>query len=293
LKTALPVALMQINALSQSSPLCETLAMPERRLPSLAQVAPARLRAVRGVLTDIDDTLTRDGAIEPAALAALGRLRAHGLPVIAVTGRPAGWSEGFATTWPVLAIVAENGGVMLRRSEQGVEREFAQDTATRARNLERLQACAEAILRTVPGARLAQDSAGRLTDIAIDHGEFAHLDAGHIAEVVALMQAHGLTATVSSIHVNGWLGAHTKWSGAQWAVRRCTGEALAPAAWLYVGDSTNDQAMFERIPLSVAVANIDRFLPVLTVLPAAVTRAERGHGFAEVVDALLAARDAT
>jgi hypothetical protein len=51
--------------------------------------------------------------------------------------------------------------------------------------------------------------------------------------------------------------------------------------------------LFERIPLSVAVANIDRFLPALTVLPVAVTRAERGNGFAEVVDALLAARAAT
>ena len=260
-----------------------------RPLP-LADLSSEHLQRVRGVLTDIDDTLTRNGAIEPAALAALHRLRAAALPVIAITRRPAGWSEPFAAAWPVAAIVAENGGVMLRATAHGIEHEFAQDEATRARNFARLQACAASIVEAVPGAQLARDSAGRLTDIAIDHGEFAQLDAAQIAAVAALMRTHGLNATVSSIHVNGWIGAHTKWSGAQWAVQQCTGSPLAPADWAYVGDSTNDQLMFEHIPLSVAVANIARFLDQLSVRPAFVTRAERGAGFAEFTAALLAAR---
>jgi len=264
--------------------------MSERRMKPLATLAPARLRSVRGVLTDIDDTLTRDGAIEPAALAALRRLHDADIPVIAITGRPAGWSEAFALQWPVLAIVAENGGVMLRAGPRGLEHEFAQDADERARNFERLQACAAVVLREVPGARLATDSAGRLTDIAVDHSEFAHLDGGQIEQVVAIMRGHGLNATVSSIHINGWIGGHTKWTGAQWAVQRCTGAALAADDWVYVGDSTNDQLMFERIPLSVAVANIARFVPKLDVLPAYVTRGERGAGFAELAAALLAAR---
>ena len=81
-------------------------------------VPTASLSAVLGVFTDIDDTLTRDGAIEPAALAALHALHAAGLPVIAVTGRPMGWSAPFAAAWPVAAIVAENGAVaMFRESD--------------------------------------------------------------------------------------------------------------------------------------------------------------------------------
>jgi hydroxymethylpyrimidine pyrophosphatase-like HAD family hydrolase len=58
-----------------------------------------------------------------------------------------------------------------------------------------------------------------------------------------------------------------------------------------VGDSTNDQRMFEVFDNSVGVANIRRFLPELVHLPRFVTEAERGAGFAEVVDALFAARD--
>ena len=57
-----------------------------------------------------------------------------------------------------------------------------------------------------------------------------------------------------------------------------------------MGDSTNDQVMFERFPLSVGVANIARFVPQLRHLPRHVTQAERGAGFAELARALLAGR---
>jgi 3-deoxy-D-manno-octulosonate 8-phosphate phosphatase KdsC-like HAD superfamily phosphatase len=192
--------------------------------------------------------------------------------------------------WPVAAIVAENGGVLLQRDGAGVQHHFTADAATRADRQRRLQACAQAVLAAVPGARLARDSAGRLTDIAIDHSEFTHLGAAQIAAVVAVMQAHGLSATVSSIHINGWLGEHDKCSGAVWAVAQVLGLPWRPADWAYVGDSSNDQAMFAAIPVSVGVANIARFVPQLTVLPAWLTQAERGVGFAEFAAALLAAR---
>jgi len=263
--------------------------MSTARMQPLASLPSALLRGVRGVLTDIDDTLTHNGAMEAASLEALYRLHASQLPVIAITGRPAGWSETFATQWPVQAIVAENGGVLLRAGSSGLVREFAQAEHERARNFERLQACAAAVLRAIPAARLASDSSGRLTDIAIDHGEFAHLDRAAIEQVVALLRRHGLNASVSSIHINGWIGAHDKWTGAQWAVQRCTGAALDAGDWIYVGDSANDELMFERIPLSVAVANIAPFVAQLHALPAYVTRGERGAGFAELAAALLTA----
>lgn len=133
-------------------------------------------RALVGVLTDIDDTLTTEGAITADALSALAALRASGLPVMAVTGRPVGWSEPFARDWPVQAIVAENGAVALVREPDGRLRKlYQQDATTRDRNLRQLQAVARHIVQTVPGAQLAQDSAGRETDIAIDHSEFTQL----------------------------------------------------------------------------------------------------------------------
>ncbi len=262
------------------------------RLRPLGELSFEQLAGLRGVLTDIDDTLTRDGGIEPAALAALQRLAAAEVPVVAITGRPAGWSEPFALAWPVAAIVAENGAVMLRRQGESLRIDFVVDAGQRAANQRRLQACAQAVLEAVPGATLARDSAGRLTDIAIDHSEFEQLDAAQIAEVVTVMQAHGLTATVSSIHVNGWIGTHGKPSGARWAVEQALGLPFMADDWVYVGDSTNDQSMFEALPLTVGVANIARFLPQLQAFPAYLAAGERGLGFAELANALLAARSA-
>lgn len=251
-------------------------------------------RALVGVLTDIDDTLTTEGAITPDALSALAALSASGLPVMAVTGRPVGWSEPFARDWPVQAIVAENGAVALVREPDGHLRKlYQQDAATRDRNFRQLQSVARHIVQEVPGAQLAQDSAGRETDIAIDHSEFTQLPPERIEQVVTLMREAGLQATVSSIHINGWIGDHDKFSGARWIVRELFDRNLEAeiTRWVYVGDSTNDERMFARFPNAVGVANIRRFASVMKHLPAYVAEGERGAGFAQVTRAVLAARD--
>jgi HAD superfamily hydrolase (TIGR01484 family) len=250
-----------------------------------------------GVFTDIDDTLTTYGAITPDALAALADLKAAGLYVIAITGRPVGWSEPFAQSWPVDAIVAENGAVSLERpahghGNSGLLKRYLQDAATRAANFARMQAVAAQVLAAVPGATLAQDSAGRETDIAVDHSEFTQLPQAEITQTVKLLQAAGMNATVSSIHINGWFGQHNKWVGAQWIARELLGRDLAAevARWAYVGDSTNDQLMFDAFPHSIGVANVRRFEAQLTHPPRHITPSERGAGFAEVARAILAAR---
>lgn len=244
-----------------------------------------------GVFTDIDDTLTTDGAITADALQALADLKAAGLHVVPITGRPVGWIEPFAATWPVDAVVAENGAVGLQHTAaHGLRKFYQQDTATRSANFIRMQQVLAHIEQAVPGARRSQDSSGRETDIAIDHSEFTHLPQSAIDEVVQLMQAEGMTATVSSIHINGWFGEHNKFTGARWIVRTLYGRELDAETerWVYVGDSTNDQVMFEHFAHSVGVANIRRFESQLTHPPRYITPSERGAGFAEMAQLLLA-----
>ncbi len=274
-------------------------------LQPLATLPEGEWSGVRGIFTDVDDTLTTEGAVTPDALEALADLARAELIVIPVTGRPAGWSGPFALSWPVLAIVAENGAVALQSAPQdhrkigvsplpnkaGSLLKLYQSSATqRLANAIRLQAVAARITREVPGAMLAQDSAGRETDIAIDHSEFTHLDQARIDEVVRIMRAEGLNATVSSIHINGWIGDHNKWQGACWIARELLNIDLAAdiERWVFVGDSTNDQVMFQHFTHSVGVANIRRFEQQLRFRPRYVTRGERGAGFAEVARTLLA-----
>ncbi len=253
----------------------------------LADWHPGR---IVGVFTDIDDTLTTRGAITPDALQALADLKAAGLHVVAITGRPVGWSEPFAQSWPVDAIVAENGAVALVHAEgQPVRKIYQQGTATRKANFLRMQQMLSRIEREVPGACRARDSNGRETDIAIDHSEFSHLPAAGIDAVVQLMQAEGMHATVSSIHINGWYGEHDKLAGARWILQTLWGRALDAERdqWVYVGDSTNDQVMFRHFRHSVGVANVRRFEAQLAHLPRYITQAERGAGFAELARHLL------
>jgi HAD superfamily hydrolase (TIGR01484 family) len=259
-------------------------------------------RQIIGVFTDIDDTLTTDGAITPDALQALHDLKAAGLHVIAITGRPVGWSEPFAAEWPVDAIVAENGSVALfskhflsRNSLSPAEnvrgvlsKSYQLDADIRAENFTRMQQVLARIESEVMGAKRSTDSAGRETDIAIDHSEFTHLPPSRIAQVVQIMQSEGLQATVSSIHINGWIGSHNKLHGAHWIVQELYGRdlSLEMNRWAYVGDSTNDQLMFEAFENSVGVANIARFLPELKHLPRYISNSERGAGFSEVAACL-------
>ncbi len=261
-----------------------------------------RRRQITGVFTDIDDTLTTEGAITSDALAALAALKAAGLDLIAITGRPVGWSEPFARVWPIDAIVAENGAVALLSSQTGLQpfpavrgqlsKIYQQDEATRQTNHARMQQVAARVVRDVPGAVISQDSPGRETDMAIDHSEFTHLPPSAIARAVQIMQDEGMNATVSSIHINGWFGPHNKLQGARWIVRELLGRDLEAEMdnWVYVGDSTNDQLMFEAFGNSIGVANVRRFEAQLSHLPRYITRGERGAGFAEVAAAVLAAR---
>jgi HAD superfamily hydrolase (TIGR01484 family) len=246
---------------------------------------------IRGVFTDIDDTLTTEGAITPDALQALHQLKAAGLMLIPITGRPVGWSMPFASTWPVDALVAENGAVALLYNAQNnqVSKIYQQEQATRTHNFEQMQRIAQKVLKEIPGTVMAQDSAGRETDIAFDHSEFHHLSPEQIQQVVALLNQEGMTATVSSIHINAWFGDHNKWHGAQWILKELTGRDLAQELdqWVYVGDSTNDQVMFEHFTHSVGVANISRFENDLKHLPQYIANQERGAGFAEFVNLLL------
>jgi HAD superfamily hydrolase (TIGR01484 family) len=270
-------------------------------MQALADWPLAHRQGIIGVFTDIDDTLTTDGAITPDALQALHNLNAAGLHIIAITGRPVGWSEEFALSWPVNAIVAENGAVALRNIHKNtsqskhlllkqLSKSYQAPLGLRTENYARMQQVLARIEREVPGAQRSTDSAGRETDIAIDHSEFTHLSAEQIDKVVHIMRSEGMQATVSSIHINAWYGDHNKLHGARWIVRQLFDRSLDAEIdrWAYIGDSTNDQVMFEAFAHSVGVANIARFVPQLAHLPRYVTLRERGAGFAEFSQFLMA-----
>jgi hydroxymethylpyrimidine pyrophosphatase-like HAD family hydrolase len=105
-------------------------------------------RNIRGVLTDIDDTLSTHGNLTPDAYLALGRLKAAGKLVIPITGRPAGWCDQIARMWPVDAVVGENGALYMRHdtASRRLVKRYTVDDATRRANRTRLAAIGVRIL---------------------------------------------------------------------------------------------------------------------------------------------------
>ncbi|HET7032536.1 MAG TPA: HAD-IIB family hydrolase [Casimicrobiaceae bacterium] len=259
----------------------------------LATMPDATRRAIRGVLTDIDDTLSTRGRIGAAAYAAMERLRNAGRLVIPITGRPAGWCDHIARMWPVDAVVGENGAFYMRHDDASrtLVRRFAHDEATRSANRARLAAVGERILAAVPGSALASDQRYRESDLAIDYCEdVAPLPRTEVDRIVALMHTEGMTAKVSSIHVNGWFGSFDKLSMTRIALSEIFGIDLdlKREHFVFVGDSPNDAPMFAYFPNAVGVANVREFADRIATLPSYVTQSEGGKGFAELAEFLLA-----
>ena len=266
-----------------------TMGAPPR---PLAEMSRAVRKGIRGVLTDIDDTLTTGGRLTPDAYAALARLGAAGKLVVPITGRPAGWCDHIARMWPVDAVVGENGAFYMRYDapSRRLVKRFLVDEATRKANRARLAAVAERILAAVPGSALASDQLYREADLAIDFCEdVPALPRAAVDRIVALMQAEGMTARVSSIHVNGWFGDYDKLG----MTRTLLAEAFATdldaerERWIFAGDSPNDAPLFAYFPHSVGVANVRSFSDRIATLPRYVTVGEAGAGFAELARALL------
>jgi len=190
------------------------------------------------------------------------------------------------------AVVGENGALYMRHdnSARRLVRRFADEESTRSANRSRLATIGERILAAVPGSALASDQRYRESDLAIDYCEdVAPLPREDVDRIVAMMQAEGMTAKVSSIHVNGWFGQYDKLSMTRTLLAECFGIDLdrERERLVFVGDSPNDAPMFAYFPNAVGVANVRAFAGRMPALPTYVTAAEAGAGFAELADFLL------
>lgn len=253
----------------------------------------ADLSQVDAVFTDVDGTLTTHHRLASGTVRALEQLGERGVPVVLVTGRPAGWAEAWARTLPVAGVIAENGGLsFVRRSEGRLRKAYWEPPAARLRNRARLVREVGRALAEVPGARLSMDSVYTEVDLAIDYNEDAKLGEAGALALERWLVARGITAVRSSVHVNCWVGRFDKAKAVRRFLRLAWGRAALERLerYVYVGDSFNDAPLFAAFPTSVGVANVADVLDRLTHAPAFITRAREGRGFEELARAVLRAR---
>ena len=248
--------------------------------------------AITYLLTDIDDTITHEGKLPACAFQALENLDAAGIKVIPVTGRPAGWCDHIARMWPVNGIIGENGAfyfVYDIHKKKMIRRYFKTDQE-REQDQIKLAAVKHKILQSVPGCVVSADQAYREADLAIDFAEdVLPLSRTDIDKIVDIFEQYGATAKVSSIHVNGWFGVYDKLSMTKKMFKEVfkTELDLIKETVVFVGDSPNDEPMFEYFPHSVGVANVLAFYDRLIFKPAWITKGKGGIGFAQMAKVLV------
>ena len=243
---------------------------------------------VEWVLTDVDDTLTCDGHLPPDTLIALDKLRKAGFKVVAVTGACAGWCDHIAQLWPVDAVLGENGAFILEKQD-GLIIKTEQPLEDMRQKQSELRKQIEEILHDYQDLSLTLDQSYRLCEVAIDIGQNRpKVDQTVVDEVLARIHRLGAYATASSIHINAWYGEHSKkvTSFAYLKEKGVNLEQIQEKA-CYVGDSMNDQQMFEVLDKTVGVANIKKFWDRLTHKPAVVMSKPGGYGFAEFTELLM------
>jgi HAD superfamily hydrolase (TIGR01484 family) len=252
------------------------------------------VRSLLAVAFDIDDTVTCGGVLSSAAFTAMTRLHDAGLVLVAATGRPLGFAEVFARSWPVDAAVGENGAGLVRRGDGGVERLYWDAEHTRVEQRRALDRIVAGVNSALPHIKLASDAWARRCDLAFDIGEEAKVSRSDIDALCDLIRSEGAAASVSSIHAHAQLGHHDKSTGIAWALAKCRGIGAEESRTrcMFVGDSGNDAPAFAWFSHTAGVANVRDHLARLPVPPRYVAMAPHGEGFAEIADHLLAMREA-
>ena len=255
-------------------------------------------RAIKGVFCDIDDTLTLHGKLPAAAYKALWDLQKAGLKVVPITGRPAGWVDHLARMWPVDAVIGENGAFYFHLDPtQGRDgklmQRFVQEKALREANRKKLWDIFRKLQKEMPGLEVASDQGFREIDLAVDFCEdVPRRSEAEVDRIVEAFVREGAQAKISSIHVNAWFGAHDKYSCCRLLLKELYGEDFDQEreAYIYFGDSPNDEPLFKEFTHTVGVANVKAFLPRMKHPPRYITKKEGGLGFAEAAKWILSQR---
>ena len=245
--------------------------------------------SIEWVLTDVDDTLTWQGKLPKQTLAALENLQERNIKIIAVTGACAGWCDHIAQLWPVDAVIGENGAFTIEKHKRGVTLSTSIPLDTMQTNQQRLKAQIHTILKCYPDIHFTLDQAYRLCDVAIDIGQNREPVHGDTVEaIVSDIRQLGVKATASSIHINAWMGDHSKHHSA-FAFLRAKGlsERTISECCCYIGDSLNDEQMFASLPLTAGVSNVKKYWRALGSKPSIVMKKPGGYGFAEFAQRLL------
>lgn len=237
---------------------------------------------IKYIISDVDDTITRNGKLYPLVLDALYRAKISGHSIILLTGGSVGWADGYIRQWPVDAVIAESGAVLLCHNRDGsinslINPSIKQDEVMKKRR--------KLIEYTAPYP-FSSDQCVRIFDVAYDK---AKMSPSEIVALKNILTMFGASWAESSIHINAWFGNYSKKS----ALNHFMSNALSISEeeylekGIYMGDSFNDQPLFEYFPLSIGMHTVEERRDEFEFLPEYITEGTSGDGWVEMVNSLV------
>ena len=232
------------------------------------------------VVSDVDDTITKNGKLYPNALQSLWKLKRMGKMIILLTGGSAGWSDVYIRQWPVDAVIAESGAVILAHGKGGsIVYKFNPmiDPLFKKKK--------DSLMKLTAGLQLSTDQYARLYDIAYDK---KCLSPEEMKTLKGMITASGGKWSESSIHINVSFGNYNKRSSLIFfldALYDIKADRIRSHG-VYLGDSLNDDDLFGFIPLSIGMHSVEDNREAFRNLPKYITAGYGGDGFMEFVTSL-------
>lgn len=259
---------------------------------SMLNVNNLPVSSIRAVFSDLDDTLTENGKISSSTYEALWQLKKAGYWLVIVSGRPAGWADALMRLWPIDHFVFENGAGIMRREGDRVRVDYCANPDGVEDRREQLKTIFLELQKEFPQIKTASDQFCRLFDYTIDHREEPPLLGGDTVKRILdrLSLLSDVTAKLSSIHINYWLGHYTKVTACERLLREAT-QLITREEIVFVGDSPNDEPLFEYFPNAVGVANVAPYLGAMKFKPKYIASLKGGDGFREVASLLTSSAD--
>ncbi len=232
---------------------------------------------IKYIISDVDDTITKDGKLLPHALDALYKLKTSGRTIILLTGGSAGWSDTYIRQWPVDAVICESGAVFLGHSKGGeitsiINPEIEQDKVLKMRRK---------LMEYTAAYPFSSDQFARVFDVAYDKKRMTEAEKTALRNILTLF---GATYAESSIHINAWFGNYDKKSSLKYFLPNVLSisEEEYLEKGIYLGDSLNDEPLFGYFPVSVGMHTVEDMRSSFKELPTYITEYGGGDGFFEV-----------
>ncbi len=248
----------------------------------LSPINSSDLSDIRLIASDVDGTLTQNGKFSSDFISTLIDLQSAGIKVLLVTGRSAGWVSALVNYLPIAGAIAENGGLFLQPNG-------TQDLLSSVPNLSRhrilLENTFHHIKQLFPNLHPSADNQFRITDWTFDVDDLSTEDIQAISTQCDLM---GWSFTYSNVQCHIKPLHQDKATGLDTVLKNHFPE-LNSQQVLTVGDSPNDEAMFNlaKFPISVGVANVLHYQDKMLHFPQYVTQASEFAGFSELAKLLL------